>query len=577
MKSRAARRTSGTLALIAAFLLAVLSLRVSAQTSNPPPKPSTAAAKSQARPARPKLVVVLVVDQMRADYVDKFREHWTGGLKRLTTQGAWLRNAAYPYAETETCVGHATISTGAFPSLHGIISNAWWDRTSQKMVTCTDDPAAHNSGYGGSVRGGDTPHNLLVPAFAGELKFQRAGKSRVFTFSLKARAAIMLAGTGADGVTWFDPDSGLWTTSSAYPTVAFIDRYAKEHPASADYGKTWSLLLPPSAYLYGDTGTGSVPPAGWNQSFPHPLRGKPDSKGPDGDFYRQWETSPFPDVSLVKLAEAAVDSERLGNGADVDYLGISFSSPDYVAHAFGPRSREIQDELSRLDLDLGEFFAFLDRKVGAANYFVALTADHGGTPIPADMQTMGVDAGWLSLADVKDHIDQALDSFHDPSLKLATVDDADVFFAPGTYDKLKADPAAMKAVVDAIKQVPGVAGVYRADELEDRPATDSPLRRAEAVSFFAARSGDLMIVPMPYWSWDFTAKARQREVGAMHGSPYYYDQRVPILLMGYGIQPGIDYASATPADIAPTLAALCGITLASRDGRILREVLRNPQ
>ncbi|HTS11390.1 MAG TPA: alkaline phosphatase family protein [Candidatus Limnocylindrales bacterium] len=558
----------------AAILISVAPFASARQASSSPS--SAPAPKIAVRSARPKLVVVLVVDQMRADYVDKFRDHWTGGLKRLSTQGAWLRSAAYPYAETETCVGHATISTGALPALSGIISNAWWDRASQKIVTCTEDPSAKNSGYGGAAKGGDTALNLRVPAFADELKFQRGGKSRVFTFSLKARAAIMLAGHSADGATWFDPSTGLWTTSSAYPSVSFVAKYVAQHPASADYGKTWNLLLPASDYLYGDVATGSVPPSGWTQPFPHPLRGKPDSTKPDSAYYRQWETSPYPDIALVKLAETAVDSEHLGNGPDVDFLGVSFSSTDYVAHAFGPRSREIQDELSRLDLDLGVFFAFLDRKVGAANYVVALTADHGGTPIPADLAATGVDAGWLSLADVKDHIDQALASLHDPSLKLADVDDADVFFAPGTYEKLKADPAAMKTVIDAIEQVPGVARVYRADELDDRPATESPLRRAEAASFFAARSGDLLIVPKPYWSWDFTPKGRAREVGAMHGSPYYYDQRVPILFMGFGIEKGIDYTPATPADIAPTLAALCGITLAPRDGRILREILRNP-
>jgi predicted AlkP superfamily pyrophosphatase or phosphodiesterase len=514
---------------------------------------------------------------MRADYVEKFREHWTGGLKRLTSEGAWLRNAAYPYAETETCVGHATISTGAFPSSHGIVSNSWWDRALEKSVTCTEDSTAKDIEYGGSGKGGDSANKLLLPSFADDLKFQRAGKPRVFTFSLKARAAIMLAGNKADGATWFDTSSGLWATSSAYPLVPFVEDYVKKHPVSEDHGKTWNLLYPASAYLYGDAAKGSVPPSGWEQSFPHVLNGDSASKAADAKFYRQWTASPFPNTYLVKLAETAVDSMALGKGADVDYLGVSFSSPDYVAHAFGPRSREIQDELSRLDVDLGEFFSFLDRKVGAGNYVVALTADHGGAPIPEDMQTMGVNAGWLSIPQVKDSIEKALEPFHFTAPAVAAVDDADVFFTRGTYDKLKNDPAAMNAVLDAIKNVPGVATVYRAEELDDRPATESPLRRAEADSFFAGRSGDLLIVPKPYWSWDFTPAGHTREIGAMHGTPYYYDQRVPLLLMGYGINPGIDYTPATPADIAPTLASLCGITLATNDGRVLSEVLRKQQ
>ena len=163
-------------------------------------------------PARPKLVVMIVVDQMRGDYVDKFRGQWTGGLKRLVENGAWFRDAAYPYAATETCVGHATISTGAFPATHGMVANAWWDRDTQKIVTCTADPNAKNAGYAGvSAKGGDSAWRMQVPAFAEELKFQTGGATRVVTFSLKARAAITMAGHKADAATWFE--DGGWATS----------------------------------------------------------------------------------------------------------------------------------------------------------------------------------------------------------------------------------------------------------------------------------------------------------------------------------------------------------------------------
>src|SRR5271167_3395045 len=171
--------------------------------------------KADLQPSRPKLVVLIVVDQMRADYVDKFRGQWTGGLKRLVEEGAWFRDAAYPYAATETCVGHATISTGAFPATHGMIANAWWDRDTQKTVTCTADPKAKNSGYAGfSAKGGDSAWRMEMPAFAEELKFQTGSATRVVTFSLKARAAITMAGHKGDAVTWFD--NGGWATSSVY-------------------------------------------------------------------------------------------------------------------------------------------------------------------------------------------------------------------------------------------------------------------------------------------------------------------------------------------------------------------------
>jgi predicted AlkP superfamily pyrophosphatase or phosphodiesterase len=522
--------------------------------------------------ARPKLVVMLVVDQMRADYVDKFRGQWTGGLKRLVEEGAWFREAAYPYAATETCVGHSTISTGAFPATHGMVANAWWDRDAQKMVTCTEDPQATNTGYAGiSAKGGDSAWQMRVPAFAEELKFQIGNATRVVTFSLKARAAITMAGHKADAATWMD--GGGLVTSSAYGTMPFIEAYAAEHPVKADYGKTWTVSLPESAYWYDEKATGAVPPQGWGLTFPHPLRGKAASTEPDEAFYQQWSASPFADTYLTKLAERAVDSLGLGKGGGVDYLGVSYSSPDYVGHAFGPRSWEIQDVLARLDHDLGELFAVLDKKVGRGNYLVALSADHGVVPVPEDMQKTGADAGVLHLPDVQERIEKALEPLNYPKPAIARITGSDIYFVSDVYEKLKGERAAMNAVLAAIKSVPGVAEVFRAEQLEDRPATHSPLLEAMADSYLAGRSGDLFIVPKAYWLLDGTAAGKARSYGTGHGTPYNYDQHVPILLMGYGIRPGEYYRDVTPADIAPTLASLCGITLAPRDGHVLGEAL----
>src|SRR5579864_3793841 len=216
------------------------------------PSPSRArAAASKSAPvaaiknarSRPKLVVLLVVDQMRGDYVDKFLPQWAGGLRRLVEEGAWFHDAAYPYAATETCVGHTTISTGAFPAMHGMVSNAWWDRDTKKMVTCTADPQAKNSGYAGvTAKGGDSAWQMKVPAFAEELKFQTGSATRVVTFSLKARAAITMAGHKADAATWVE--GGGLVTSSVYGTMPFIEAYATAHPIKADYGMTWTLALP---------------------------------------------------------------------------------------------------------------------------------------------------------------------------------------------------------------------------------------------------------------------------------------------------------------------------------------------
>src|SRR6266700_1247043 len=560
----------GRATIAAAFLSMAVVLGVA-------PSDRAAAPEAPKVPAAPKLVVLLVVDQMRADYIDKFLPHWTGGLKRLVEEGAWFRDAAYPYAATETCVGHATISTGAFPATHGMVANAWWDRKDQKMVTCTSNPdqSAKNIGYAGATpKGADTAWRMAEPSFAEELKFQTSGATRIVTFSLKARAAITMAGHKADAATWFD--GGAWVTSSAYGSQPFIEDQAKSHPVKADFGKTWSLSLPANAYWYGEKALGAVPPEGWDLTFPHPLRGKTGVGEPDSAFYEQWASGPYADTALTELAEKAVDALKLGNSSGTDFLAIGYSPVDYVGHEFGPRSREIQDILIRLDKDLGNLFAHLDQKVGRGNYVVALSADHGVVPIPEDMQRTGADAGLLHLPELEERIEKALEPFSYQKPAVARIRGSDVYFAPGVYDKLRQDPVACDSVRDALLAQPGVAAVYRAEELRDRPARESPRQRAMAYSYFPGRSGDLFILPKPYWLMDGTPLGTRRSYGTGHGEPYNYDQHVPVLLMGFGIQPGQYFQPITPADIAPTFAALCGITLSSRDGHVLAEALKKP-
>ena len=543
------------------------------QTANRVPSKKAASPQRTEKIAHPKLVVLLVVDQMRGDYVDKFRGQWTAGLKRLLNEGAWFRAAAYPYAATETCVGHSTISTGSFPVSHGMVANAWWDREQQKMTTCTADPNVKNSAYaGGTTKGGDSAWRMQVPSFAEELKFQTGSATRVVTFSIKARSAITMAGHKGDAATWMD--NGSLVTSSAYGTMPFVDDFAKKNPVSQDYGKTWSLSLPQNAYLYDESAAGARILDGWAPAFPHPLRGKEGSAAPDEAFYEQWATSPFADTYLTKLAEAAVDSLGLGKSGATDFLGVSYSSVDYVGHAFGPRSWEIQDVLVRLDKDLGELFAFLDKRVGTGNYVVALSADHGVAPIPADIEKTGVDAGVLVLPDLQDRIEKALEPFNYTRPVVARISGNEVYFSEGIYGRLKTDLPAMKAVLDTIASTPGVATVYRAEELSNGTTPISPIRRAAVLSYFAGRSGDLFVLQKPYWLTDSSAEGAKRYSGTGHGTPYYYDQHVPVFFMGFGIQPGEYFESATPADIAPTFAALTGVTLATRDGRVLAEAFR---
>src|SRR6202165_4379558 len=310
-----------------------------------------------------------------------------------------------------------------------------------------------------------------------------------------------MAGHKADAVTW--ADGGGWATSSVYGTAPFVEAYAQAHPVKQDYGKTWTLSLPESSYWYEEKALGAVAPDGWELTFPHPLRGKAAGNEPDAAFYEQWASSPYADTYLTRLAEAGVDAMGLGKGHGIDFLGVSYSSVDYVGHEFGPRSREIQDVLVRLDKDLGELFAHLDQKVGRGNYVVALSADHGVVPVPEDMQKTGANAGLLRLVEVQDKMEKALEPFNYAKPAVARISGSDIYFAPGVYDKLQQDRAALQAVLDAALAQPGVAGIYRAEELRHPPATparsnQSPAHRAFANSYFPGRSGDLFILPQPY-------------------------------------------------------------------------------
>lgn len=535
---------------------------LAAAVASAPPKPAPASAAE-----RPRLVVVVVVDQMRADYIDRYGQRWTGGLRRLLDQGAVFQQAAYPYLSTLTCVGHATISTGAFPRSHGIVANLWWDRASAKAVTCTEDPAAPLLTYGtGSPSGGESPLRLNLPSFADELRIQAGVPPKIVTLSLKPRSAIMLAGHGGDAVLW-SVNSQAWASSTAFAPTASpaIAELVKDRLPEAALGRVWERQLAPDAYLFDDEATGERPPAGWTRAFPHPLRGEKGEA--DASFYTQWTDSPYADDALGAMAGAAVAKLGLGRGPGTDYLGVSFSTLDLVGHAFGPKSHEVQDILLRLDATLGRLLAELDRLVGRDHYLLALTADHGVAPIPEQVAALGVDAGRID-ADIKGRIEKALAPFLGPEPHVAWAPYTEVYFAPGVMEKLRQMPEALKAAVEAAGSAGGVARVFVGDDLARGVSADDPLARAAALSYVPGRSGDLILLPKVHWV--------ATSLATTHGTLYLYDARVPLLLVGPGIRPGHYLGSVTPADIAPTLAQLTGITLPRTDGRVLSEALEPP-
>jgi predicted AlkP superfamily pyrophosphatase or phosphodiesterase len=534
----------------------------------------SATASAQAAPAPPpKLVVVLMIDQMRGDYVDRYGSQWTGGLRRLMDEGAWFRLAAYPYATTVTCVGHATVSTGAYPSTHGIVGNSWFDRASGRGMACTADFSVKTVSYGGPVATGNSPSRLLVPTFSDELRAQSAAPGRTVTVSIKERTAIMLAGHRADAVSWFSATAGNFVTSSVYAgaPVPFMADALKARPVSADYGKVWTRSLPPERYLYSDDGLGEKPGSYWTSNFPHELKGQAGE--PDLQFWDAWTSSPFSDDYLGYLAIASIDALKLGQGKTTDFLGVSFSALDAVGHDFGPTSHEVQDILIRVDRTIGAILAHLDRTVGAGRYVVALAADHGASMIPQQAAALGMDAGRLDVAGLRQTVQTALETALGPSQYSIRFQGGEVLLDAAVVEKLRIAPVAADKVLGAIRGVNGVAAAYLGSDLETHAAAGDPIARATLLSYYAGRSGDIIIVPKPYWLFVTADGTPQPGSATSHGTVYSYDQHVPLILFGAGIKPGEYLNAATPADIAPTLAFLEGVTLPRADGRVLAEAL----
>jgi predicted AlkP superfamily pyrophosphatase or phosphodiesterase len=516
-------------------------------------------------PRTPRLIVLLVVDQMRADYIDRYRQHWTRGLSRLLTQGAWFRQVDYPYFNTVTCPGHATISTGAVPQLHGLILNNWWDRAAGKQVTCTEDLASRAISYGGPVTTGDSLSRLLLPTLADELRVQRDPPGRTIAFSLKARSSITLSGRKPDAAVWFD-DTGTWTTASAFasaPVPAVAD-FIRRNPVERDLGKTWTLALEPGAYIY-DEQTEGLRPAkgGMTASFPYLVKGETDAA--DRTFYERWQSSPFADRYLVRMALGVAGSLGYGTMPGPNLIAISFSALDRVGHDYGPNSHQVQDSLIRLDETLGELFDGLDRLAGPGRYTVALSADHGVGPIPEQAIRQGFDAGRIDVERLKAAADASMTKALGSAARVTAFQHNYLYLEPGVYERLRANPDAMRAVVGDLLQVPGVLRVYTRDELEaDRFGGDETGHQA-ALSHLTGRSGDLMLAWKPHWV--------EGSNSTNHGTGYRYDTHVPLLMMGQGIARGEYLQPASPTDIAPTLAFLAEVTLPRVSGRVLTEAL----
>jgi predicted AlkP superfamily pyrophosphatase or phosphodiesterase len=406
----------------------------------------------------------------------------------------------------------------------------------------------------------------MVPTLADELRRQHA--ARVVSLSLKARSAIMMAGHGGDAVVWRSDALDAWESSTMFSEAATpaVQAFLDANPIAADYGRVWDLLLPEERYTEPDNGDGEAPPKGWTSRFPHVLKGDADDTEPDEEFFMQWERSPMADAYLGRFGAALADALELGKRGGPDVLAISFSAPDLIGHAFGPASREVRDVFAHLDRTIGVLFDHLDRSVGRDNYVVAFSADHGVTPLPEQARAAGQPGGRLNASRLTEEIERFAATAVGPGRYVTRISGNDVYFEPGMYQRLVDRPAALHGVLQLLSAQSGIARVFTSAELRTGATSSDQLLRAAALSYVPGRSGDLVLALRAGYMFAAT--------GTTHGNASADDQHVPLLFTGAGIKPGIYREPATPADLAPTVAALFGASLPHAEGRVLRAAIR---
>lgn len=527
--------------------------------------------RTQTRNAAPppiKLVIGIVIDQFRADYLVRFADQFVdGGFRRMLTTGANFANAAYLHTPTYTACGHATFMSGASPSMNGIVGNEWFDRsTNQRIFSVTDSSVKLVGGKPDAA--GMSPARLVGDTLGDELRIATAGKAKVIGLSYKDRSAILPAGKRPNGAYWFDPNTGNFVTSTYYSQSlpAWTQKFNREMRPDRYFGKKWERLLPAEAYWKSRPDDAAEEPTGNGRTFPYTIDGGEPTPGVR--FYNRFEVTPFANEHLVDFAKAAIDGEALGEDDITDLLTISFSANDLVGHNYGPYSQEVQDMTLRTDRILASFFDYLDKKFGVGRTLVVLTADHGVAPIPEQVKEMGY-GGRIPNRKVPDAIEAELKAKTGESGWIRQWVNSNVYLDYGIAAKAKLPMEEAERIACSVaEKVEGVAACFTRSQLENRTYQDTPIARSVARGFYPSRSGDLILVPQPYY---FFAEIP----GTTHGTPYSYDTHVPVVFMGASIVKGTYYEECSPADIAPTLAAILSLTPpSSAEGRVLTHALK---
>ncbi len=504
---------------------------------------------------RPKLVLVLVIDQFRYDYLVRFRPYFVAGGFNLLLGGANFVDCRYDYATTATCPGHATLFTGAYPNIHGIIANDWYDKRRYRRVYCVEDPDTQL--VGGSIGPGYSPRKLMGDTLGDELRLASDFQSKVIAISLKDRAAAIPGGHTANAAYWYDAPTGHFVTSTYYmPALPhWVTAFDAAPPAKAYCGKAWEAL-PETPGVGGKI---------LKQFSPNGSEACPDSK-----FIGWLQATPYMNQIELNFALEAVKNERLGQGPSTDLLAISLSVNDYIGHGYGPYSPEIADTTLRTDRYLADFLKSLDQLVGLDNVWIALSADHGVAPTPkfsVEHHLSGPKAPPLA---VDAAVEQALSKAFGQDRWVQDVDEFYISLNSLTLEKHHADVAkAEQIAAEAASSVPGIRAAFTRTQLIGGPLPYSPLALKASNSFNEKRSGDVFLVPDPY------AATLPPGSTSEHGAPWNYDSQVPLVLWGKAFRPGTYAVPCQPIDLAPTLAAALGLTQPSgAQGQPLSQALR---
>ena len=506
-----------------------------------PPSPAASNAP------KPKLIVAIIVDQFRYDYLTRFRSDYHGGFDQMMSEGADFTNAFYAQVPTVTAVGHSIFMSGAMPAVSGIINNSWYDRAEGKTVTSVCDWTERIVGGESGPKGPKctdsdpaSPRRLLVSTFGDELRTAHPD-SKVIGVSIKARGAILPSGHRAAGAYWFDDSTGHFVTSTFYmkELPGWATSFNDQNLPATYVDRKWEGFL------------------NWNF---HARNGQPT--------YEALPASPWGNELIEQFAEAAVNGEQLGQHGVTDLLTISFSSNDYVGHRVGPDAPEVRDMAIRTDQLLAKFFRLLDQKVGMKNVIVVLSADHGVAPTPQQDEINRMPGGYIKGSSEKIVAAALRQRFGSGNWLIPGAGDTTLYFNYDTISKGNVREDEIYSVAErALLSDPTlhVSRVYTRLQLESGVTGDF-IAHSETNGFYPPRSGDLFLV--------FEPGFMEGSSGTTHFSPYAYDRHVPVLFMGPGIRAGQYNETIEPNDIAPTLATMLAVqTPSGSSGRVLTEML----